>query len=364
MSPALSVIEYMKKNTSQYRLVYVGRVRALEGDTAESWEKREVTSLGVPFYDLVTGRLQRSFTPYTATSLLKVPVGFVQSFYYLMTIKPALVVSFGGYVALPLSLAACCLHIPVVTHEQTRVMGLTNRIISRFAARVCLSWKETERVPNGVQTVLTGNPIRLAIVDPGKSLFWRWGHDQLPLLYVTGGSTGSHSINTLVSQAIGVLVSRYRIIHQCGKSHDGQDYVLLGRIKESLPASMRSRYQVVQHLNTQEIGRVYKEADVVIGRSGANTVSELLFTHARAVLIPLPWAADGEQEKNATMLMNLGQGVILRQEELTSDRFVETIDEMANRKKEKKAKPREAESKIRFDAAERVIEQIIGILEA
>lgn len=235
LSPALAIIEKLKSiNIFSYSLFYFGRKSALEGDDSLSLEYITAAKLAIPFYCLISGRLQRSISSYSLTSLLKIPVGFIQSLYYVYKLKPDIVISFGGYVALPVCIAAYIKGVPILTHEQTHVLGLSNRIIARFAEVVCLSWEHTAKVPPGTKTIYTGLPIRKAIKSVTNKKFISIGNSKLPLIYITGGSLGSRSINQVVQQILPTLLKRFRIFHQTGTANNNADYNRLNMIKNSL----------------------------------------------------------------------------------------------------------------------------------
>ncbi len=156
-APALSVIEKLPKD---WDLLLVGRKYSLEGDAALSLEYQTAERMHIPFRMLTTGRIQRKLTRHSLLSLLKTPIGMVQALSILRDFKPDVVLSFGGYVAVPLVLAAHFLRIPIIIHEQTFGAGLANKISSRFADKVCISWEESRKYfPNG-KVVVTGNPVR------------------------------------------------------------------------------------------------------------------------------------------------------------------------------------------------------------
>jgi len=141
LTPALAVIEKLRQDG--WQIVFFGRKHALEGDPAVSVEYKILKEQGIPFVNLTSGRLQRSLTRYTISSLLKIPLGLIQSFYYLLKFKPNVILSFGGYLALPVALAGWILRIPIVTHEQSVIPGLATRIITHFAKKICVSWPQT-----------------------------------------------------------------------------------------------------------------------------------------------------------------------------------------------------------------------------
>src|SRR3990167_5082544 len=144
---AVAVIEELKnlpagrQEQKDIDIVYVGRKTTREGDSSHSVESQVLPQLGVKFISIITGRLQRAFTIYTFSSLLKIPIGFLQSFFILLKEKPDVILSFGGYVAVPLVIAGWLLSIPIIIHEQTLVSGLANTISSFFADKVAVSFE-------------------------------------------------------------------------------------------------------------------------------------------------------------------------------------------------------------------------------
>lgn len=133
MTPAQAVIDVLQKKYPSWNIVWVGRKYAFEGTKTQSAEYTYIVRLGIPFVSLTTGRLQRKFSRYTIPSLLKIPIGIIQSILILKKYRPTLVLSFGGYIGLPVALAAYILRIPVLTHEQTHHIGMSNKIIGSIA---------------------------------------------------------------------------------------------------------------------------------------------------------------------------------------------------------------------------------------
>ena len=205
--------------------------------------------------------------------------------------------SFGGYIALPVAIAAWTLGIPVVTHEQTENLGLANRIIARFARRV-LTARESG-VP--IRRVLFNPPLRPSFpIDTAR-----------PIVYITGGSTGARSLNTLVFPIVSELVKTYTVIHQLGSGD-----------KSNAPIA-QNRYVVAEFFDAADIAWMYHHASLLIGRAGANTVAEAAALGVPALFIPLPWAAGDEQTKNAQTLAAGGMAVVLEQKKLTgNDLFI------------------------------------------
>lgn len=328
LSPALAIIEELRKKRNYYQIFYFGRKKALEGDEAQSLEGKTITKLKIPFYPITGGRLQRVFTVYSLPSLFKFPIGLLQSFFRLSTIKPKVVVSFGGYLALPVCLSAWVLKIPVITHEQTQSLGLANKIISSFAHVLCLSYKETLGIPKGVPTLFTGHLIRESLLDFRNTNILHFGNKELPLIYVTGGSLGSRTINRVIARILSDLLPNYRVLHQCGNAASGADFNYLTAFSEALPPLFRKNYKVIKQLDPALVGSVFRKAQVVIGRAGANTVNEILTFGVPAILIPLPWAGQNEQEKNALLVKAKGLGEVIAQSDLTPQTLISKINKL------------------------------------
>jgi UDP-N-acetylglucosamine--N-acetylmuramyl-(pentapeptide) pyrophosphoryl-undecaprenol N-acetylglucosamine transferase len=319
MSPALAVIEQLKNED----IFYLGRKYTFEKDMAISLEYEEVVKLGIPFYSINAARLQRKFTKQTIPSLLRFPSGFLQSVKILKQIKPDVVLGFGGYVSLPVVLAAYLLKIPIVIHEQTLEVGFANKIESKFANKVCMSWESSQKYFPKEKTILTGNPLGSTILQT-KPI----NRNNLPILYITGGSGGSHVINILVEKSLDKLLEKFIVVHQTGDSKEFNDFDRLQIKKDKLDSSILNRYHLQRFYSPAEMAQNLASATLVVGRAGINTVTELIYLEKPALLIPLPFAQKNEQLKNAIFLKELGLGEIGIQKVLTPEIFAERIFKM------------------------------------
>lgn len=323
VTPAIALIEHIQKKHT-WNVIFLGRKKAMEGDNAVSYEYKEISSRGIPFESIIAGRLQRILTPYTLISFLKMPVGFVQSIMLFLKYRPVGVVSFGGYLAVPVALAARLFRVPVVTHEQTTKPGLANRIIAAMAEKVCVSWPGTETF-FGEKAVLTGNPIRNVFFSPPQKAVVSTVH---PIIFITGGSLGSHKINNAVKDIVGELVKNFTVVHQCGDSDLTNDYDQLQALKKTLPNELSDRYIVQPHFQASDSAWLYMHATVVVSRSGANTVSELAYVGTPCILVPLKIAGSNEQYHNAMLLKNAGIAEIMMEDELSGTALFKLITNM------------------------------------
>lgn len=324
LTPALAVIESLPKK--DWDITYLGRKYALEGDSAVSAEYTTITAQGIHFEVLKTGRLQRKLTVHTIGSLFKIIQGIWESFRIIRQLRPSIVLSFGGYVALPVALVAWASGIPVITHEQTMRPGLANRIIGYFARAVCVSWPDTVAFFPGEKTICTGNPLRASLFKSTKKLPLSVS---LPLLYITGGSLGSQSVNRLIEPIIPALLRRFTIVHQCGAADNNRDYKRLQKLTRTLPKQLQKRYYVAPFINPENVGWILRTATLVVCRSGANTITEIIAFQKPSVLIPLPWSGSGEQLEHAQFMADHDAAVMVAQETATAQQLQTAISDVS-----------------------------------
>lgn len=351
LAPALALIPRLRQ---KHEILFIGRKHAFEGDWAISFEYETIKKLGVDFESILAGRLQRQATLYTIPAVVKFPIGFVQSLFLLIRYKPDVVLSFGGYVGLAVCLASWVLGIPIVVHEQTMQAGLANRIIGFFARRICITFQDSASFFAHTKIVLTGNPMREELFTVAKK-----SRTSFEVLYITGGSGGSHSINLLIQRVLRGLLEKYIVIHQTGY----RDYEILAKVVKNLPKEYQTRYIVKTFFKTYELAWIYTNATLLVGRSGANTVYEILTFGIPSLLIPLPWAASSEQEVNAKLVQSLGLGKMLKQEGLTSERLLSEINNMIENSKMYKTHAALAARYIIPDAASRIVAVLESVFD-
>jgi len=350
LSPMLNVIEELPK---EYSVLVIGRKRAIEGDETVSLEYEAIRKKGIPFKSIIAGRLQRKWTKKTLFSVLKFPIGFFQSFFILFSEKPDVVLSFGGYVSLPVVISAFIQRVPIVIHEQTQKTGLANKIASYFAKKICVSWEDSKKFFPADKVVMTGNPVKKY---PISNIQYPISNENIPLIYVTGGSSGSHKINLAVEEILPKLLEKYRIIHQTGNAKEYGDFNRLSKFKEFLSQKLSERYFVTKFINPSDVPSVLEKANIVVSRAGANTIMELYKAEKASITIPLPFSGADEQRENALFLKNSGLAEILEQDLLTGDKLLEAIDNMVYNK----PKLKNPQNIIKEDAAL----QIINVLES
>lgn len=355
LAPALAVIEALPKDT---KMLFIGRKYTFEGDTALSLEYQKITSLGIPFRSLRTGRLQRKFTLHTLPSLAKLPFSVIQAYKALSDFKPDAIMCFGGYVQIPVAVAASLLKIPIVMHEQTLKAGLANRLISHLATKICISWAESQSFFPAHKTILIGNPLRKEFFEKVKGTRKKDKKDHLPHLFITGGSGGSHSINVLIEGIIEKLLEKFYVIHQTGDAQQFGDFDRLQSLKQTLPKKVQERYQLMKFIDPEKIVQTLFDADIVVSRSGMNTTSELLYLGKPCLLIPLPYGQNNEQLENALLLKRVGLGTVCEQKTLTSEKLYSQIAEILAKLNTYEIYSEKAKKLIHTDTAEKIVEVI------
>jgi len=323
-APALSVIE---KIPNDWEVIVFGRKYPLEGDKAISLEYQTCQKRGIPFESITTGRVQRKLTRFTFLSLLKIPFGFFQSFFLLLKHKPHVVLSFGGYVSVPICFSAFLLRIPVIIHEQTLTAGLASKVTSVFATKICISWESSRNYFPTSKTILTGNPLQLKTDKIGENIFPS-SQEKFPLILVVGGSSGSHAINVFIEKILVELLEKYKVILQTGDSQKFQDSKRFQELQEKLPKELESRFKQTAFINPSDMSHLLQTCSLVISRGGINTLSQLIYFKKPSLIIPLTISQNNEQMNNAKFLKELGLGEIAIQEETTPESLLNSVNHM------------------------------------
>jgi UDP-N-acetylglucosamine--N-acetylmuramyl-(pentapeptide) pyrophosphoryl-undecaprenol N-acetylglucosamine transferase len=349
-TPAQATIEELKKHPG-VRLVYIGRKYTMEGDKTLSIESQVLPGLGVKFIPLTSGRLRREFNLLTLWSLIKIPIGLLQALSILIKERPNVVLSFGGYISVPVVISAWLLNIPVITHEQTLVTGLANKITSFFASKIAVSFDTDYEFPKNKITI-TGNPLRseLAIVKTTKS--------DKPLIVILGGNQGSLTINSAVWGCLEKMTEIAEIVHQTGESKHGN---FSGALDEQAKLGNPERYKPFRWIEARELGELLSKATLVISRGGANTLLELAYFGVPTLIIPLPGLYKNEQVVNARYFEKIGLAKVLYQSELSSQKLLEKVKEMM--KKNLKESAKKAKKVVIPDAAKRLALETLLLAE-
>lgn len=259
--------------------------------------------------------------------------------------RPGCVISFGGYAAAPGGIAAWTKGIPVLVHEQNRIPGMTNRLLTRFARKVLQGFPGT--FPREVEAIDSGNPVRhevAAIAEPQVRLKERTGPIRV---LITGGSQGAQVLNQVVPMALQILPSSVaiEIRHQAGAK----------RVDEAREAYAATGVEADIRPFISDMAEAYSWADLVICRSGALTVAELAAAGVASVLVPFAFAVDDHQTRNAEYLADAGAAIILPQSTLDAQVLAKTLKPLLTDRAALLSMAIAARGKAIPDAAENVV---------
>lgn len=317
--PALAVVEELRRRSTLADVLWIGSHDGLEREAA--------ANAGIPFVAVPTGKLRRYVSVRNVTDAARIPLGIAAARRSLKHFAPNVVLSTGGFVSVPAVIAARGIA-PVLTHEQTAVLGLATRINARFAAVLAISHERTSaearRLHDNVQ--VTGNPVRSGLTDGDRErgLAWLGFSDALPVVYVTGGARGASPINQRVAAILPELLAHAQVVHQTGPAKVNADAESMRQRQSALPVELQRRYRVFEFVR-DELPDLYAASNLVVGRAGAGTIAELAYVGLPAILIPLPGAGGDEQVANARVLSEVGAAIVLPQSEATPNRLLHEL---------------------------------------
>lgn len=306
VTPNLALLPRLKEEG--YEVHYIGSYDGIERKLLEEFD--------VPYYGISSGKLRRYFDPKNFSDPFKVLKGCFEASSLLKKIKPDVVFSKGGFVSVPVVLAAKRRGIPAIIHESDMTPGLANKLCIPCATKVCANFPETLKALPAEKAVLTGSPIRTELFSGNRMAglnFCGFTPDK-PVLLIIGGSLGSAVVNETVRNVLPVLLKRFQIIHLCGK----------GKLAPELEG--KEGYVQFEYIK-KELSDLMDAADVVISRAGANAICELLALRKPAVLVPLSAAASrGDQILNAASFEKQGYSYVLKEEDLTGASLIKAVD--------------------------------------
>lgn len=314
VTPNIALLPSLKE--AGYEVHYIGSYNGIE--------KKLIEDIGIPYYGISSGKLRRYFDVKNFSDPFRVIKGFGEAKHLIKTIKPDVVFSKGGFVAVPVVLAARKNKIPAIIHESDMTPGLANKICIPSATKVCCNFKETfDLLPEG-KAVLTGTPIRKELFEGSRDRAADFcGLDAgRPTILIIGGSSGSVAINNAVRESLDDILPNFQVIHLCGKDH----------LDESLTG--KKGYVQFEYVS-KELRDLFALSDLVISRAGANAICELLALKKPNILIPLSKAASrGDQILNAKSFKKNGFSYVLEEEELSKTSLLNAIRDVSTHKEQ------------------------------
>lgn len=285
-----------------------------------------LTQENVKIHNIVSGKIRRYFSFENITDVLfSIPFGFLQSFFILLFNRPSLVFSKGGSGSVPVTVCANLLRIPVFLHESDTIPGQSNRVASAFAKKIFTSFEKTEYF-DPTKTILVGNPILKEVMEgskeSAKEIFNL--HSNKPILLFWGGSQGAEPINDFVLTILEKLLQNYEVIHVCGKKNYHSVQQEASVILHDAPI-LKENYHPWEFLDETPLKHALKAADLVISRAGSGSIFEIAACGKPAILIPLPSSANNHQSKNAYEYAKNGLAVIIEQENMSPNFFLQKV---------------------------------------
>lgn len=309
VTPNIALMPALKK--AGYEIEYIGSYNGME--------KGLIEAQGIPYHGIASGKLRRYFDWKNFSDPFRVLKGYGQAVRLMKKLKPDVVFSKGGFVSVPVVLAAKQCHIPAIIHESDITPGLANKIAIKGAKKVCCNFPETLKYLPNEKAVLTGSPIRQELFNgkPERAMkLCKFPDHDKPVILIIGGSLGSKIVNEAVRKILPELLEEFYVIHLCGKGNlDNQLTGLIGYAQFEYASS--------------ELTDMFALADMAISRAGANSICELLALHKPNILIPLSAAASrGDQVLNAKSFKRQGFSYVIEEEQLTEQILLDAVREV------------------------------------
>lgn len=313
VTPNIALMPALKE--AGFDIEYIGSINGME--------KGLIEATGTPYHGISSGKLRRYFDWKNFSDPFRVLKGYGQAVSLMKKIKPDVVFSKGGFVSVPVVLAAKHCHIPAIIHESDITPGLANKIAIKGAKKVCCNFPETMKYLPADKAVLTGSPIRRELFSGNAENAVRlcnFKDHSKPVLLIIGGSLGSKIVNEAVRKVLPELLEKFYVIHLCGK----------GNLDNSLSGTIG--YAQFEYASS-ELTDMFALADMAISRAGANSICELLALHKPNILIPLSAAASrGDQVLNANSFKKQGFSYVLEEEHLTAESLLRAVEEVYDNK--------------------------------
>ena len=312
VTPNIALIPSLQKEG--YEIHYIGSYDGIE--------RKLIEEMGITYYGISSGKLRRYFDLKNFSDPFKVIKGYTEARKLLKKINPDIIFSKGGFVTVPVVIAAKHLGISAIIHESDMTPGLANKLAIPSATKVCCNFPETMKyLPEG-KSVLTGSPIRHELMEGSKekALHFLGFTSDKPVIMIIGGSLGSVAINNAIRNNLDTLLEQFQLVHLCGE----------GKLDPSFEG--KKGYRQFEYIK-KELADIFALSDVVISRAGANAICELLALRKPNILIPLSAAASrGDQILNARSFEKQGFSVVIEEEQLTKESLSAAIKEVYEHK--------------------------------
>jgi len=360
--PILAIIREIKKITPsniKINFYFIGP----ESKISNKLFKKE----DIKIKKITTGKKRRyssfsSFIQNFVDLFFRIPIGIIQSFFYIFFLSPDLMISKGGYGAFPSLAVAKILQVPTFLHESDIVSGAVNKMFSKYALEIFVSFPKTKNLPPE-KMILVGNPTRKLLTKPPSESEIKEKINLVkkkPVIFIMGGSQGSERINDLTLSVIPELLPRFQIIHQCGVKNSKE---IILQTDFLIPKELKKDYHLFPFLTEDQLRSAYHISDLIISRAGSGSIFEIAAVAKPSILIPLPESAQNHQIKNAYSYCDFGAGLVIEEKNITPHLFAEKLTNLVNNKQTMERMKRKAQDFSRPRSAEIISEYILEFLK-
>ncbi len=313
VTPLIAIKDVISEKYNDTSFLWIGSKKGPEKDF--------VANHDIPFISLSSGKFRRYISFWNVIDIFRIIIGFFQSLYVLWQEKPSICVTAGGFISVPVHWAAWILNIPTWVHQQDVRVGLANRLIAPFATKITTALPLDVSEFAKAKTSWLGNPVRKDMLhgsaQEARKLFSL--SNDLPVVFVTGGGTGSLRVNQMIVEAVQALEGKAQIIHLTGKYRSEE-------LAENA-AKHVAHYHVFQFFS-EEMKHAYAVADIVVSRGGFGTISELAALKKAAIFIP----KQGQQEENIRFLKKNNAAIFVNEESSNRDELSRQILDLLHSK--------------------------------
>ena len=350
--PLIAVARKLTEADSQAELLFVGPDKG----SAEIFRNENIRA-----NTIFAGKIRRYISPLALVDFLKLPIGFLQSYWYIFWFMPDVVFSKGGYGSALPTLVCWLFRIPIILHESDSVPGFANRIISKLARRTFVAFDQAYEFFPKTKTSVVGNPVREELfsrnsVDAKSALNIK---SEKPTIFIMGGSQGARQINGLLLLLAPELVDKYEVVHQCGEKNFKK--VNAGIKLQLRDSENKELYHLYPVLSEQEMASAYQLASVIVSRAGSGAIFEIAASGKPSILIPYLDAVGDHQSKNAKIYKETGAALVLRGKNIMPHMLMGLIDKSVNNPEQAQKMSRAAHEFAKPDAASKIAEEILAI---
>ena len=351
--PLIAVARAIKKREIDVEFIFIG--------PKNNFSQKFMQAEGVDIKHAMSGKMRRYFSFQNIIDIFKIPIGIVQALWHLLWFMPDAIFSKGGCDTLPVVIAGWIYRIPIMIHESDANPGMANSVLAKFATRVAVSFPSAETYFPAEQVVITGSPLREDInqgnAENARRLFSL--SESKKTIFVFGGSQGAKIINEKILGILPEILKNYQVIHQTGEKNFKEIEEKAGElgIKNGYGG-----YHALPFIG-EEIKDILAVADLVVSRAGSSSISEIAANAKPAIIIPIEKSANNHQKMNAYSIAKMGGCVVLEEANLGEHMLISNIKDILENEELRNKLIANIKAFYHPDAADRIADGIIGMME-